>query len=106
MVQRLSAIRSPIQGVFMRAIKWLSVFKFRRELAIAWRTFRHAGTPLHVKAMLLLAVLYVLSPIDLIPDVIPVLGWLDDIGVVATLLAVAQKMLPPEVWQAVRAARS
>ena len=87
----------------MRAIKWFSLFKFRRELGIAWRTFRHAGTPTHVKAMLLLAVAYLVSPIDLIPDVVPVLGWLDDIGVVATLLTVAQKMLPPDVWQAVRA---
>jgi uncharacterized membrane protein YkvA (DUF1232 family) len=89
----------------MRAIKWLSIFKFRHELAIAWRTFRHAATPTRVKAMLLLAVLYVLSPIDLIPDVVPILGWLDDIGVVVILLSVAQKMLPPEVWQAVRAAK-
>jgi uncharacterized membrane protein YkvA (DUF1232 family) len=89
----------------MRAIKWFSLFKFRRELAIAWRTFRHAATPTHVKAMLMLAVLYMLSPIDLIPDVVPILGWLDDIGVVAILLSIAQKMLPPEVWRAVRAAK-
>ncbi len=88
----------------MRAIKWFSLLKFRRELAIAWRTFRHSGTPTHVKAMLLLAVLYLISPIDFIPDAIPVLGWLDDIGVVAALLTVAQKLLPPEVWRAVRAA--
>jgi uncharacterized membrane protein YkvA (DUF1232 family) len=89
----------------MRAIKWFSLFKFRRELAIAWRTFRHVGTPAYVKAMLVVAVLYLVSPIDFIPDAIPVLGWLDDIGIVAALLTIAQKMLPVEIWQAVRAPR-
>jgi uncharacterized membrane protein YkvA (DUF1232 family) len=41
------------------------------------------------KVLLLLAVAYVISPIDAIPDVIPVIGWLDDIGVLglaATML--------------------
>ena len=89
----------------MRWLKWVSIFKFRRELAIAWRTFRHVATPTHVKALLVLAVLYVVSPIDLIPDVVPVLGWLDDIGVVTILLSTAQKLLPVELWQAVRATK-
>ena len=89
----------------MRALKGFSLFKFRRELAIAWRTFRHAATPTHVKALLVLAVLYLISPIDFIPDAIPILGWLDDVGVVAALLTAAQKLLPPAVWQAVRAPR-
>ena len=89
----------------MRALKWFSLFKFRRELAIAWRTFRHAATPTHVKALLVLAVLYLISPIDFVPDAIPILGWLDDVGIVAALLTAAQKLLPPAVWQAVRAPR-
>lgn len=35
--------------------------------------------------ILVLGILYVLSPIDFIPDVIPVIGWLDDIGVIGYL---------------------
>ena len=56
------------------------------------------------KVLLFLAVLYVVSPIDAIPDVIPVIGWLDDIGVLslaATMLindartfALARKAAP------------
>lgn len=49
--------------------------------AIAY--FRDRSVPLTQKAMGLLAILYVFGPADLIPDVIPVVGWLDDIGVVA-----------------------
>ena len=49
--------------------------------AIAY--FRDDAVSLWQKLVGLLAVLYVLSPIDLIPDFIPVLGWLDDVGVVA-----------------------
>ena len=45
--------------------------------------FRDASVSGWHKLVGLLAVVYVLSPIDLIPDAIPVLGWLDDVGVVA-----------------------
>ena len=34
-----------------------------------------------------MAVLYVISPVDLIPDVLPVIGWLDDVGVLGLALA-------------------
>jgi uncharacterized membrane protein YkvA (DUF1232 family) len=42
---------------------------------------RQSGVPL--KLMLLAAVLYVILPADLVPDVIPVAGWLDDLGLIA-----------------------
>lgn len=43
--------------------------------------FRDPAVSLWRKLMALWAVLYVASPLDLVPDVIPVLGWLDDVGV-------------------------
>lgn len=49
-----------------------------------WRFLRRSDTPKLPKLGLLLAVLYVLWPLDLIPDVAPLLSWLDDAGV-ATL---------------------
>lgn len=48
-----------------------------------WAYFRDAQVPLWRKAVAVLAALYLFSPVDLIPDAIPVLGWLDDLGLVA-----------------------
>ena len=45
--------------------------------------FRDASVSVWHKLVGVLAIVYVVSPIDLIPDVIPVIGWLDDVGVIA-----------------------
>ncbi|HSQ66091.1 MAG TPA: YkvA family protein [Polyangiaceae bacterium] len=44
-----------------------------------WRFFRARDASLLGKVLLVLSVVYVLSPIDLIPDVLPVVGWIDDL---------------------------
>ena len=49
--------------------------------------FRDRKVSLWSKLLAVFAVVYVISPIDLIPDVIPVIGWLDDIGVVSLVVA-------------------
>ncbi|WP_375452414.1 YkvA family protein [uncultured Devosia sp.] len=72
-------------------------FLFRKELLVLWRAFRHPATPLHLKAAMLLVPLYLISPIDLIPDVIPFLGVLDDFVVVPMLMSLLVKLLPLEV---------
>ena len=61
----------------------------RGRLAGLWALWRFAkgresGVPL--KLMLLAAVLYVILPVDLVPDVIPVAGWLDDLGLTALVI--------------------
>jgi len=58
--------------------------KLRAHDAIAY--FRCSTVPLWQKLLGLFAVAYVASPIDLIPDAIPVFGWLDDIGVIALVV--------------------
>ena len=67
---------------------------FRRELAALWRAFLAPETPLHLKALMLLVPAYLLSPIDLIPDVIPFLGWVDDFVIVPMLVSWIFKLLP------------
>ena len=74
----------------------------RKELAMAWVMLRDPRTPTAAKLTLVLAVLYVLSPVDLVPDMIPVLGWLDDGVVAVLLLKLATQFLPPELHQSLK----
>ena len=75
---------------------------FRKELLLAWAVLRDPRTPNAAKLTTILAVLYVISPIDLVSDFIPILGWLDD-GVIAyLLLQAAFRFLQPELMAALR----
>jgi len=51
------------------------------ELRLAWRLMREPRVALVAKALPVLAALYVVSPLDFIPDVLPVLGQMDDLGI-------------------------
>jgi uncharacterized membrane protein YkvA (DUF1232 family) len=88
----------------MRLLRFLPLFftRFRGEAMMLWRVMRHPQTPAKTKLLAMLAVVYVISPIDLIPDVIPVLGLLDDVGVVMLLLSIAYKFLPKDLYDALR----
>jgi len=68
--------------------------QFRTELGLLWRAFRAPETPMHLKALMLLVPLYLLSPLDLIPDLIPLAGWLDDLVVIPMLVSWIVSMLP------------
>src|SRR5205085_11406017 len=63
-------------------------------LYFAWRDPR---TPLAARVLAAAVAAYALSPIDLIPDFIPVLGYLDDLIIVPAGIALVVKMLPPPV---------
>lgn len=77
--------------------------KFRKELLLVWAMLRDARTPTSAKLAAIAAVIYVISPVDLVPDVLPILGWLDD-GVMALLLfKLAQKFLPDDLLASLKA---
>jgi uncharacterized membrane protein YkvA (DUF1232 family) len=70
------------------------------HLLALWKLFRHADTPRPAKVVALLVLAYALSPIDLIPDFIPVLGLLDDVILLPLGIALAVKLTPRHLWQA------
>lgn len=75
---------------------------FRKELLMVWAMLRDARTPMAAKVTAVLAILYVISPIDLVSDFIPVLGWLDDGLIAYLLLQAAFKLLPTDLHTALR----
>jgi uncharacterized membrane protein YkvA (DUF1232 family) len=71
----------------------------RAELRILRLAAADPRVPWYTKALAAAVVGYALSPVDLIPDFIPVLGWLDDLILVPAGFWLAVKMIPPEVWE-------
>jgi uncharacterized membrane protein YkvA (DUF1232 family) len=70
------------------------LLRFRDELMLLWRAFMAPETPVYLKGLMLLIPAYLLSPIDLIPDFIPFVGWLDDAIVIPLMVSVLVGMLP------------
>lgn len=64
---------------------------------------RRTDTPFTAKALAILTVAYALSPIDLIPDFIPVLGYLDDLLIVPALILLTVKLIPENILAECRA---
>ncbi|KAF5064916.1 hypothetical protein DSECCO2_279240 [anaerobic digester metagenome] len=62
-----------------------------------WLAMKRSDTPRSAKVLAALTVGYALSPIDLIPDFIPVLGYLDDLVILPLLTALTIRRIPPEI---------
>lgn len=73
--------------------------QLKKQIIIVYLAYRHAGVPWYKKAFLLFILIYAVSPIDLIPDFIPVLGMLDDIILIPLGVILAIKMIPKSVWE-------
>ena len=68
-----------------------------QELTTLSIALRDPRTPWHAKALIAFVLAYALSPIDLIPDFIPVFGYLDDILVIPAGIALALKIIPADI---------
>ncbi|XMB72652.1 DUF1232 domain-containing protein [Mycoplasmatota bacterium WC30] len=60
---------------------------------------KHVDTPWYAKVLGGLTIGYALSPIDLIPDFIPILGYLDDLIILPLLLGLCVKLIPKGIWE-------
>jgi uncharacterized membrane protein YkvA (DUF1232 family) len=76
---------------------------FRREVQVYRLVMQDHRVPRRARWLLGLAVAYAVSPIDLVPDFIPVVGYLDDVLVVPALVWLACRAIPPDVMEECRA---
>ena len=75
----------------------------KSETYALYLAYRDPRVPLYAKVFAAVVVGYAFSPLDLIPDFIPVLGYLDDLILVPVGIALALKMIPGEVMADCRA---
>ena len=71
--------------------------EIKRDVVAIWIAARDPRVPWHVKVLAAVVAGYALSPIDLIPDVIPVLGYLDDVIIVPAGIILVARLIPSEL---------
>lgn len=76
--------------------------KLKVDIPALFLAMKHKKTPLIAKVLAVLAIAYALSPIDLIPDFIPVIGLLDDVLILPALIAASVKLIPHNVFEECR----
>ena len=79
------------------ARQWARTIK--RDVHAVWLAARDPRTPWYAKALALAVAAYAVSPIDLIPDFIPVLGYLDDLVIVPLGVLLVVRLIPLEVME-------
>jgi uncharacterized membrane protein YkvA (DUF1232 family) len=77
--------------------------RIKNEVSVYRRVISHPRCPRLARVCLGAAVAYALSPVDIIPDFIPVLGYLDDIIILPALVLIALRSLPEGLVDEVRA---
>ena len=81
---------------FIEKLKAIGI-KLKTEFAFYQRLQKHPQTPKLAKALLWLAIGYVLMPFDLIPDFLPVIGQLDELVIIPLLLYFALRLTPQQI---------
>lgn len=76
--------------------------KIKHDFFVLVEAYKHPKTPIYVKLLSIIIVAYAFSPIDLIPDFIPVLGYLDDIILIPLGITLVLKLIPQDVLQECR----
>lgn len=92
------------QTLISRAKDWAQ--RIKRDVVALWIAARDHRTPWRAKAVSAIVAAYALSPIDLIPDFIPILGYLDDLLIVPLGILLAVKLIPAPLMAAFRAQAS
>lgn len=101
---------NPMGGIYLpdsntadRRGQWSKRAKrLKSEVVALYFAYRDPRVPWYAKLFIIIVVGYAFSPIDLIPDFIPVLGYLDDFILIPIGVAIAIKMIPPLVMDEAR----
>jgi len=83
---------------------WARLIK--RDVIALWLAARDPRVPRHAKLVAAAVAAYALSPIDLIPDIVPVLGYLDDLLLVPAGIVLAVRLIPADILSDLRAKAS
>ena len=77
--------------------------QLKSEIYALYLAYKHPRTPWYAKVLAALIIGYALSPIDLIPDFIPVVGYLDDLILIPLGIALLVKIIPGDILEECRA---
>ena len=88
------------ETLLARAKRWAALAK--RDVLTLWLAARDPRVPWYVKALCAAIAAYALSPIDLIPDFIPVLGYLDEVILLPLAILIAVRLIPVDVLAELR----
>lgn len=88
-----------MRGWLARLRSGTNLGRIRVHLIALWMLVRHPQTPRAARWVAIAVIAYAVSPIDLIPDFIPVLGLLDDVIIVPLGIALAVRLTPRPLWE-------
>ena len=73
--------------------------KLKRDIPAVFLAMKHPKTPWYARILAGIIIGYALSPVDLIPDFVPVLGYLDDLVILPLLIILLLRLIPREVFE-------
>jgi uncharacterized membrane protein YkvA (DUF1232 family) len=73
--------------------KW----SFKNQILTLYYAFKDERTPWYARITAISSLIYLLSPADLLPDVIPFAGYIDDLFIVPLLVNISTRLLPPDI---------
>lgn len=95
--KRARLLYGKIDIMFNKLKKWALALK--NNIYALYFASRRKDVPLFAKIVTIIVVSYALSPLDLIPDFIPVIGYLDDLLLLPLGIALAIRLIPKEIWE-------
>ncbi len=87
-------------GKLTTIVRSANAARLATYLIALWKLFKHPQTPRAARWVAIGVLAYAVSPIDLIPDFIPVLGQLDDLILIPLGVALVVRMVPKPLWEA------